>query len=486
MCTNTRYLRNKYTGKSFVCNCGHCKSCLQDKAVARTSRIRSEFDDQHIVLFVTLTYDRISCPYICKSDVSLYRKRKDVYGHVYKSYGTRENILVPVYRHYTLRWDVNSQKYVRNWQRVKLTEVFVDELTSASLSGMKELAHRPYEYGVCFYKDYQDFMKRLRQNLIRQHNYYEKFKIFNVSEYGETSYRPHFHFLLYAKPGSFEIFRSAIIAAWPFGYRIREEKSIQLVTSDPAGYVSSYVNSGTDFPLFLAKYFKPKHSFSRYFGHGRKSFQLVSLEKKISSGDLSFDMLRNRKDGPEIVNLPIPKYVVNRFFPLFKGYSRLDGDKVRDYILSGFSPLKLWSLALRHDKVNYKFKISMTFDEALRISKHFLVTFDFCRSVLGKTFSLFDYSFLYQKAWNVFRSNMYKRLMLDDTVSNAYKYDNLFEFANAQELSLSLDPRARPCVNPNENPWRVSKTLKMTTMYDKYLKQKRVSNIAMRANGVYV
>lgn len=76
MCTNTRYLRNKYTGKSFVCNCGHCKSCLQEKAAARTLRIRSEYDDQHIVLFVTLTYDRISCPYICKSDISLVSKKR--------------------------------------------------------------------------------------------------------------------------------------------------------------------------------------------------------------------------------------------------------------------------------------------------------------------------------------------------------------------------------------------------------------------------
>ena len=81
---------------------------------------------------------------------------------------------------------------------------------------------------------------------------------------------------------------------------------------------------------------------------------------------------------------------------------------------------------------------------------------------------------------------MYKRLVLDDTVSNAYKYDNLFEFENGLDLSLSLDPRACPCLNPNENPWRLSKTLKMTIMYDKYLKQKSVSNTAMRANGVYV
>lgn len=56
-------------------------------------------------------------------------------------------------------------------------------------------AHLP-KHRSLYKKDFQDFMKRLRQKLRRKHHI-EKTKYFMVGEYGENRQRPHYHALLY-------------------------------------------------------------------------------------------------------------------------------------------------------------------------------------------------------------------------------------------------------------------------------------------------
>ena len=64
MCTHKRYVLNPYIHKRILVDCGKCEACQQEKAIMRTNRIRNEYDDNHIMLFATLTYDRSSCPFV--------------------------------------------------------------------------------------------------------------------------------------------------------------------------------------------------------------------------------------------------------------------------------------------------------------------------------------------------------------------------------------------------------------------------------------
>ena len=69
MCTHQRFVVNKYTKTSFLAKCGKCKACLQEKAYKRSYRIKCEQSPDKIALFVTLTYDRCSCPFVYQFDL---------------------------------------------------------------------------------------------------------------------------------------------------------------------------------------------------------------------------------------------------------------------------------------------------------------------------------------------------------------------------------------------------------------------------------
>lgn len=73
MCTNLRFITNPYLpahhGKIAV-KCGSCPACQQSAASKRTSRIRLNSQiDGLFGLFVTLSYDNASLPYIKQDDI---------------------------------------------------------------------------------------------------------------------------------------------------------------------------------------------------------------------------------------------------------------------------------------------------------------------------------------------------------------------------------------------------------------------------------
>lgn len=474
MCVNGRWITNKYTQDRFFVKCGHCKACLQEKAAKRSSRIRNEYSPDIDIIFGTLTYDRYSCPYIKQEDLD---SKVDV---------------LPVYRRYDWRWSVNRQKYVRSWTEPKLTEVVHPDYDCNRYC--RWLEKQPHKIGVCYFKDFQDFAKRLRQNLKRDYGIQENIKLFDCSEYGESSQRPHFHFLLSIPKGHYDEARSSIIKSWSFGARIRDPKSVQLVTDDPAGYVSSYVNCSSKFPSFLARNFAPKSSYSKLYGHGRKSFQLDYIKSKIDSPDtgttLTYDLLRTRKGVSEVVNLPIPKYVVNRFFPLFKGYSRLTSSEVYDLLSTGFEPSRFERIGRNYDMQNYnvKSKIEYNDDDIHKICVRLNHAFYYYQSVTGG--NRFDFAIDYEKTWRLYRSTVYRLFMEDYTVPACYKYDNLCHRPNPDvdfvfRLGCSQDSQ-RLILNPNEFPQNINSTLRMSTYFDKYVKQKFVTNVALNANGVLI
>ena len=90
-----------------------------------------------------------------------------------------------------------------------------------------------------------------------------------------------------------------------------------------SSYVASYVNCDSKFPVFLKTYFKPKHSYSKDFGCNNRLFQLDKILEKFSRGHLTYFKQVDKQAIPTIVECPYPKYIIHRFFPKFKGYSRV-------------------------------------------------------------------------------------------------------------------------------------------------------------------
>ena len=500
MCVNGRFVTNRYTGQTFWSECGKCEACLQKKAAARSNRIRNEYSDRTNVFFVTLTYDRLSAPYFNQSELNMLRHQMTDCNMVTHS--------LHIYRRYSIKWNVKKQKYFKDWHPVLLDSISVEVhpfscspiLASdfAKEYNFNHLQKQPGKIGVIYFPDVQNFNKRLRQQL-KICGYDKKIKIYDCMEYGPDTIRPHAHLLIFAPDISLEKFHHAVIKSWPYGRRIRDSKSCQLVTDDPAGYVSSYVNCTSSVPPFLARYFKQRHSASKYFGHGRKSFVLEEIQKKALTGDLTYDVRRTSSIGEQIVNLPIPKYVINRYFPLFKGSSRLTSHEVLEFLSRGFDVGYLFRRSQEHDLnsnphnwIGYTIHDSFAGNQRIpsdlrRISTRFKHAFEYYKKIYPDA-TILDYSRMYDSVWLAYRSTVYKKFVTDDQVNDFYKYDNIAMLPpdRQQQLHKQLGNGCVFIVDNNKKPHYVNQTFLMKDMFYKYQKQKKITNIALNGQGILV
>jgi len=101
--------------------------------------------------------------------------------------------------------------------------------------------HLPVGGSLC-YPDFQRFMRRVRKS------FRERVRFYMAGEYGERTFRPHFHallfgvdfpdreFLFFSGSGA-KIFKSSRLSGlWPFGF-----SSVGDVTFESAAYVARYV-----------------------------------------------------------------------------------------------------------------------------------------------------------------------------------------------------------------------------------------------------
>lgn len=467
MCTNTRLIRNKYTGKILRVACGVCPACLQQKANARTMRIRNNSCDNEINLFGTLTYSNDFLPYILKSDVGI-------------------TCDVPIYRNATVR-------YYRDKEIVKRGTVIID---SAFLdSGMLDASSCPAPKGfsngdavsIIYYKDFQNFVKRLRINLQRYYDYTKPFKIFQCAEYGPATKRAHMHFLLQCPKSDEQILRTAIIKSWSFCDKSRTEKFLE-IARDAASYVSSYVNSHLSSTSFYKnRAFRQKHSHSKDYGVRRKCFSLPEVLEKVRNGNLRYNITTYQDGIPCVSAVPVPKYVINRFFPKFKGYSVVTDNEIRKLLLS---PAKLFEVIhQRNGRFEYEFDEIVRFERRLyNIRKLFKNELD----IDYDRFSIF-YPVWYTMAWNVRNSNVlqdsYDRVVSSSDWYDFYENISDIDFGLVRSDSLSSLVETGVLVsdkfvrNPNTRLDIVNNSSKLHQLYLKKDKTKKILNHVMSRMG---
>lgn len=468
MCVNCRTVYNPYTRQKLVVECGKCPSCLQKKAAKRASIIRynSRPDDGTICLFVTLTYDRFSVPYVKLSEIK----------------GLVNGGSVNVYRKQSVRL-VRASK--GNCYKQKLRHIFQENVISSFyfssqdddfLNGVLPLKKDSSDHiGVCFYQDLQYFFSRLRLFLKRNYNINTKFSYYACSEYGGSSLRPHFHTLLFIPKVYEECFRCAVVKAWPFAARSRQVLGIE-VARDPAGYVASYVSKPSGFPKVLEEpHFRPKNSYSKHFGFALHIFQLPSILEQIRKGCLSYNVSRIEDGVLKVVSVPIPKRVINRFFPLFKGYSRI-------------SDSSLLHCLVRPERLREFHEIGYVESDFHSITVRLNNAYAYYYSQTGKT--RFDFALDFLSCWRVYRSTVLRLWYLSvlDDSQWVYQYDNLNEVDFNDDLKRYLDFEI-PLdfdFDVNKNPYRVAETLRLQSVYDSYTKYKLVMNTLMTESGFNV
>lgn len=482
MCTNQKEIENHYTHTKLYVKCGKCPACLQEKAAYRVARIKANDSPYTDTLMVTLTYRRYDCPYIMRDEAYEFAGGLRDTLNIYRDTS---------YRRVRVTSDYDMADIRKDGQVVLGSIDFVDK---CNFKGMKDLAHLKGKIGIAFYPDYQDFVERLRNNLKRNFNYYGDFKIYACSEYGTKSLRPHFHLLLWIPKGSQALFRSAIDKSWYFSNISRFPRRVE-VAYKAATYVSSYVNCGSDFPKFLKDYAKPKHSYSKGFGCNSPIFQLPEILRRFNKGSLHYSVLKDKSGIPSIVDVPLPAYVIHRFFPKFKGYSRLVTSQILDlsgrlqglYNAGEFSTpgAKLRSERMILDKVIFPVYYSDIdlYRTAVRLKNAYQ---RFCENAYKISFS--DYMVLHCRIWSLYASEILKLHLLNPDVPLWEKYDNLenvkcmYDHSLLYQLPVGFKPAMLRVTDPNKFYTTQRNTARYFISYHDHIKHRSVGNVIASQN----
>ena len=467
MCDFTKYVYNKYIRKSLAVECGKCPACLQRKANSRAMRIRNH-NDGKLCLFVTCTYDNRFVPYVKVDDLfpspNLHNKE------------------VKLYRDYTVRF-YKDKKIVKPVNQV--VETF-------HLSDFKEfcydIPHLNKKRGCCglvYWPDVQCFIKRLRINLKRYLHYDFPISYYAVGEYGskKKSWRPHFHLLVYFEKGTIETLRPIIIKSWPFGDMQRKNKRIQEAI-DPSGYVASYVNKSADIPEILTSdVARQKSSHSLYFGHSLQCFSLPALLEKADNHNMSYSR-EIYKDGVTLLaDLPIPKYIINRFFPKFKGYYNFAPDEVLQLLPF---PRHLWDrLGLLSDSSCFLPKDNLyTREDYRKFIVHLRGCIDDYIRITGR--NIYDYAIDYQRVWFERFSFIFRHSY--DDIGDLYQFLDFYENAGDYVFNPSIAPTLPdPNVyfyqlNPNKRRSVIKSCSNLTDLFWKKERLKEINSIVLAEN----
>lgn len=495
MCVNKHYIVNRI-GKSVLVPCGTCPACLQTKAIQRANKIRSNFPDAGSssplsALFVTLTYANDYVPYIRPSEIdsadicTVSSHLESYYNNISRSFDGMEYRDVNIYRDKTSRYVRVSSGRSTNYNFRKKSFNNSQILSTVPVSNADYIASIPLlhgvmskrgqqsdKVGVLYYKDVQDFVKRLRSNLAYK-GYDKYFSVYCCSEYGPRTCRPHFHLLIFCPLSDYKLFSSSIVQAWPYDDGNRTRKNIE-IARNVASYVSSYVNCSSFVPPLFnnSRCFKPKASASQGFGLSIECYSLGKVFEAYRRGDLSADVWRYKQKSLVVERVLLPQYVLNRYAPKIKGYSRLSVDALQSICRNPYSLIS-YGYSLNYDDYDYKVNISRIFNA--------------CNRFLSAGYTQEDFVDFYSHVWSLRFSQLYKQELteLDCINANYYAYDNIADYFNGIVRSESFDvfglttDFVPSTIDPNEFPKARALTLKLEKFYFAYSKDKEVRNIVL-------
>lgn len=514
MCTHRVKIFNKFAQRFVWVDCGVCPACLQQKANRRSMRIvNHEKTSGKIALFCTLTYANQFIPYIRPSELQrgcLYNIYRDYdvrfvrSDYTYKTVPKRVKLLSPI----------DKCLFNKSYSSFSFEDNRTDNLpllhcrSGLGSDGIYRYKSVPDKVGVCYFKDWQDFYKRFDTNYFR--NYGEHFprSYYATSEYGETYCRPHFHFLIFIQPERQRFVEETIRRSWQYTGGKRYTVKIEVARS-PARYVASYVNSGASFPRFLRTFHRPKNSYSAGFGMDCKYFALDYIISCIESGDFRYPVTRNLEGRSITEMLPIPRYVLSRWFPKFTGFCRLSSDQIYDvchrpHILqvlaktNGFRPDDAGKFALRLLGAKLRFRnfyADRFGDERINC----LSKFDFARFYVNcwnryASFSLRNLHEMFARgsfSWYDFYEDLdYRRKEYYEIYLGEKAPPDELDLSNSVSVDLpkglKIHREFAPIKPVNESLFTKSLSLPYEQMYTKTLKQKKFTNHVMVSMGLQV
>lgn len=335
--------------------------------------------------------------------------------------------------------------------------------------------------GICLYKDFQDFYKRFEINYFREFGKRPTRSYCVCSEYGETYRRPHFHLLLFCYPEEKAAIERHVRKAWPYNGSRKKLLDIQIARS-AASYVSQYVNCGSDFPTFLKLWFRPKMVYSYHFGHDNYYFRLDSIMRMFEKNDWSYPCSRHLEGLSVVQYVPLPRYVLSRWFPQIVGYSRLSANTLYDCAQRPHVLQALRNQTCQRPDVQGQCTIRLL-NARIRFQQYWSE-----RERYRGEFSHEKYFFpyLYAYVWSSYIAYLqrwsYENYDVNDSWFNYY--ENIGDVIDQHSVRSDLSSVPIPDGvtvhrHPDEQPHNVRRSQRLSELYDRMKKESKISNLAM-------
>lgn len=334
-CQHPRTVVNKYTHESVVVPCGHCPSCVLRRSAIQTNLLTTYSAQFRYIYFVTLTYAPCFLPTLevsiietCTDDIAdvpCFPNIDDLDAGDPNTYlfGFRS---VPR----TASVKLKNSTVERTFKDLEIRFSYPMKPKDL-LSILGKINHNiPNRIPYVCNRDLDLFLKRLR-------SYYpdEKLRYYAISEYGPTSFRPHWHLLLFSNSERFsKTICENVSKAWSYG-----RCDASLSRGFAAQYVASYVNSFVALPNFytqMPKVVRPKSFHSIGFTESNlfpKEVRVTEIDKVATK---CLDGVCVERNGRFRTIKPTWPYLL-RLFPRFSEPIRKFPSRVYQLLFAAFT-----------------------------------------------------------------------------------------------------------------------------------------------------
>lgn len=334
-CQHPRTVVNKYTQEPVVVSCGSCPSCILRRSGIQTNLLTSYSAQFRYVYFITLTYApcflptfEVSIVETCTDDVADVPCFPDINDLDAGDPNTYLFGFRSVPRSASVKVKNSTVERTFNDPDIRFTYPMKPKEFLSIINKVKHNVPNRIPY-ICN-RDLDLFLKRLR-------SYYpdEKLRYYAVSEYGPTSFRPHWHLLLFSDSERFsKTVCENVSKAWSYG---RCDASLSRGFAAP--YVASYINSFVALPDFytqMPKVVRPKSFHSIGFTESNLFPRTVRIAEIDEVADKCLNGVRVERDGYFRTIKPSWPYLL-RLFPRFSDAIRKSSSNVYQLLFAAFT-----------------------------------------------------------------------------------------------------------------------------------------------------
>lgn len=299
--------------------CGRCKACKLHRASELRNLCELERSSSKYCIYQTLTYNDSCIPLFKFSlDADSSSSCFDVYNLI----------------------DVNLKSSINKYSRLVVTD------DMCHLGSIKvPVGTSPYSVlppGSKTISNYVPFLRKRDVQLwfkrvsafYRKNGIKSPIRFFITGEYGPTTFRPHFHCLLFFDdPRILSLYSDMLSATWQLCDEGKADnphfhRPFELVSGGACSYVSDYVSEfGMSSVLYDLSSIRPFHSHSKFFGV--RYFQKLLQQCSISEFTRFSSTVISRKDFS--IKVASPRSFIRSFFPKcykFNELSFIDRSKV--------------------------------------------------------------------------------------------------------------------------------------------------------------